>query len=89
MDVEIVCLKDVDSSGSVEDVEVYIKVNLWFVLKKWLGYIYEIIEEWRFVGCELCFVKMGWREFDLVWISVINGRFVSLWSVFFGGLRVW
>jgi hypothetical protein len=88
-DAEIVCPKDADSSGSVEDVEAYIKANPWFALKKRLGHIHETTEEWRFVGCELCFAKTGRREPDPAWTSAINGRPASPRSASFGGSRAW
>lgn len=65
-DAEIVCPKDADSSGSVEDIQAYIRANPWFVLNERLGHILETAEEWRFVGCELCFAETGRREPDHV-----------------------
>lgn len=53
---------DEDSEVSIDDD--YFKANPCFGFNERLGRIHDITEEWRFVGCEVCFVMTGRREPD-------------------------
>ncbi|KAF5261492.1 hypothetical protein FOXYS1_7818, partial [Fusarium oxysporum] len=60
-DCELV-FPDEDSDVSINDD--YFKANPCFGLNDRLGRIHDITEEWRFVGCEVCFAMTGRREPD-------------------------
>jgi hypothetical protein len=60
-DCELV-FPDEDSDVSINDD--YFKANPCFGLNDRPGRIYDITEEWRFVGCEICFAMTGRREPD-------------------------
>ncbi|KAG7408489.1 hypothetical protein Forpe1208_v012076 [Fusarium oxysporum f. sp. rapae] len=53
---------DEGSEASINDE--YFKANPCFGLNDRLGRIHDTTEEWRFVGCEVCFVMTGRREPD-------------------------